>query len=258
MLKKLIKYEYKALSRVMVPLLVCALGLSVLTAILLWTSKTLLLSTGGVSIAASMTLTLGTISMIFLAISIFGTAVTAFLLLMKRYYDNFFKDEGYLTFTLPVSMKDHVLAKFISASGWLLITGIVVYAGFAIIILFNSSESGEAINWNALNFNGLLITDYYDESLAFERVLYIILSVLTSVIGTMSYMLKIYMAITIGCIVAQKHKIISSVAILFGISIAQSFIFIDFARQYKQLFCQHYCRFDCRYNSFLLLHEDAQ
>ena len=42
--------------------------------------------------------------------AIIASAVVTELLVFVRFYKNFFTDEGYLTFTLPVSRKDLLLS----------------------------------------------------------------------------------------------------------------------------------------------------
>ncbi len=48
-------------------------------------------------------------------VSMFAMAIYAFVAPIQRYENNFFKNEGYLTFSIPASMEEQVFAKRISA-----------------------------------------------------------------------------------------------------------------------------------------------
>ena len=104
MLGKLLKYDIKALWKMMLPLILSALGVSVVGTIALRIMVEMSRSSvrmenpfSGLFIAS-----LGMI--VFVAVMgliAFGVISTVFIL--YRYYKNLFTDEGYLTFTLPVT-----------------------------------------------------------------------------------------------------------------------------------------------------------
>ena len=52
----------------------------------------------------------------------FGTII----LILKRFYDNVVKDEGYLTFTLPVSTGKIIAAKALVSYLWIIISGLAI------------------------------------------------------------------------------------------------------------------------------------
>ncbi len=61
-----------------------------------------------------------------------------------RYNKSFFQNEGYLTFSLPASMEEHVLAKRISAVLCSFAVGVAIALSFLIVYLFNGEFLGEA------------------------------------------------------------------------------------------------------------------
>ncbi|WP_302629709.1 hypothetical protein [uncultured Eubacterium sp.] len=54
----------------------------------------------------------------------FGTII----LILKRFYDNVVKDEGYLTFTLPVSTGKIIATKALVSYLWIIISGVAIVA----------------------------------------------------------------------------------------------------------------------------------
>lgn len=64
---------------------------------------------------------------------IIGSVGLCVVFIVKRYYDNMYKDEGYLTFTLPVSAKEHLISKVLVAFTWYLLTTVSVVASVLIM-----------------------------------------------------------------------------------------------------------------------------
>ncbi len=60
---------------------------------------------------------------------------------MTRYNKNFFQNEGYLTFSVPASMEEHVLAKRISAVLCSMFIGLVVIIGVVLLLLIGTGTS---------------------------------------------------------------------------------------------------------------------
>ena len=118
MLKKLLKYDFGAVIK-------------------LWSLgalAVLLLSAGGglcMRILSSDRPFHGMINLVaglgtFLSVlSVVAFSILTFILLAMRYYKNFFTDEGYLTFTLPVKLHTVINSKLIMVFVMLVLTGIV-------------------------------------------------------------------------------------------------------------------------------------
>ncbi len=64
-----------------------------------------------------------------------GAAILSMILIFIRYYKNLFTDEGYLTFTLPVSRKKIIGAKTLNAMIWYAATDMVAVGGLIIILV---------------------------------------------------------------------------------------------------------------------------
>ena len=109
MLRKLMKHEFRATARVMLPLYllltVTALGARASISGLLETESVL------VDILAS------------LLVVAFGVAMAAVclvsvFLMVQRFYQNLLRDEGYVMMTLPVSVHQHICSKLLLAVFW--------------------------------------------------------------------------------------------------------------------------------------------
>ena len=76
-----------------------------------------------------------------------GFGIYAYVAPVHRYNKNFFKEEGYLTFSVPASMEEHVLAKRLTAIFGSLIAGFVIWMSILLTCLI--ADGGNFLN--ALN-----------------------------------------------------------------------------------------------------------
>ena len=117
MLRKLIKHEFRATGRVMLPLylilLATAVGANLSTRGLLETDIWFLNFLGGALVTA-------------FAVAIFAVCIVCFVLMVQRFQRNLLGDEGYLTLTLPASIHKQVWAKLIVSAVWFALTLAVV------------------------------------------------------------------------------------------------------------------------------------
>lgn len=57
-----------------------------------------------------------------MSLAIIATAVATVVLRLRRFYFNMLKDEGYLTFTLPATVGQHIASKMIVCITWVIAT----------------------------------------------------------------------------------------------------------------------------------------
>lgn len=124
MLRKLLKHEFRATGRIMLPLFLIVLGTAVganLSArVLMDTPNRVLDILGGLLIVA-------------FTIAIVGVCVMSMVVMVQRFYKNLLQDEGYVMMTLPVSVHQHIWSKLIVSAVWFALTLIVV--GLACLIV---------------------------------------------------------------------------------------------------------------------------
>ena len=70
-----------------------------------------------------------------------GFGIYAYVAPVHRYNKNFFKEEGYLTFSVPASMEEHVLAKRLTAMLGLLVSGVVITLSVMLTCLIADSAN---------------------------------------------------------------------------------------------------------------------
>ena len=81
-------------------------------------------------------------------LSLFTACAVTLIFVFIRYYKNFFTDEGYLTFTLPVKRSTLLNAKTVNAMIWgLLLIAFIIACAIPFSIISPPSENGELINF---------------------------------------------------------------------------------------------------------------
>ena len=69
---------------------------------------------------------------------IFGTVMTL-VLMVQRFYKNYLTDEGYLMFTMPVSVHSMIFSKLIVAIVWIILTVLVMLLGIGVAVSDSAS-----------------------------------------------------------------------------------------------------------------------
>ena len=203
MLRKLMKHEFRATGRMMLPMfllvLVTAVGANLSTRRLLETDN------GALN-------TLGILLLIAFTLAITGVCVMPVVLMIDRFHKNLLRDEGYVMLTLPVSVHQHVWSKLLVSMIWFVATGVVVFLAFVTLVY----EVGLVQQFFA-GLGELLrqvrIGNYYLElgSVVGIGVETLILLAVSCAGGC----LQIYAAMAIGHSFANR-KVLWSVAVFFG------------------------------------------
>ena len=124
MLRKLMKHEFRATGRIMLPLFL----------ILLVTSVGANFSVRGMLDTDSKFLNvLGVLLVMAFVIAIIGVCVMSMVVMVQRFYKNLLQDEGYVMMTLPVSVHQHIWSKLIASAVWFALTLIMVFVACLIM-----------------------------------------------------------------------------------------------------------------------------
>ena len=140
-------------------------------------------------------------------------AVVSTLFFFIRFYRNLYTDQGYLMHTLPVTSNDLMLSKTLVAFIWKLISSLVVV--FSIMILVASMMEGgisELFKGIAEGLSELEISNG-------KAVLFVLTFILMTIGSMLFSVMKGYAAISIGQQIS-KNKVLSSIGIYIGISMA--------------------------------------
>lgn len=197
MLGKLLKYEFKATARLLVPLYLVLICITVVNRLLLR------FDVSGLYAFIDMFL-------IFIyVLSIISIVIVSFVLMIIRFYKNLMTDEGYLMFTLPVKTYDLINSKLLVTLFWTLLSVLSIFVSLFIVFATHGNMNEM---WNEINqiFTELHAT--FGGSLAFLIIDFIILIIM----GSVANILSIYASIAIGQLF-NGHKLIGSFAAYIGI-----------------------------------------
>ena len=211
MLRKLLKHEFRATGRIMLPLFLIVLGTAVganlSVRVLMETSNKVLNLLGGLMIAA-------------FAVAIFGVCIMSMVVMVRRFYKNLLQDEGYVMMTLPVSVHQHIWSKLIVSAVWFALTLIVV--GLACLIV---AADVKVIHQIAEGFGELLgelyrhFTAYYAINGTALAVEFLVLCF----VGCCALCLQFYASLAIGHSFSS-HKMAWSVLWFFVTMFAMQFL----------------------------------
>lgn len=188
MLGKLIKYEFKATMRSFLAIYASLILTGVLIGIFMFANVEVGMSLGMLIMVALM-ITLG---------------VLTITVIIKRFSKNLLGDEGYLMMTLPVSAKKIVASKIITSVVYLILSTIVVFLVFVVIMLPSGMATMEEFIqsmgnvWNYMVMNLLSARDI---------ILNIIITLIIGIVDYISFILVIYTSLSIGQLKPfNKHR----------------------------------------------------
>ena len=214
MLSKLLKHEFRATGRVMLPVL----------GVLLFISVLFNLSVRFYSAGSSVLLNLLFALVVFAFVAgIIAAEIIALVLMITRFYRNLLGEEGYLMHTLPANVHELVWSKIIVSFVWFFVTNLlIILIGVGTALFLSGSNLAEIFadfpGWDeiraALQEVGLAPRHFI--GLGLEYLLLIL-------IGGVAACLHFYAAMALGHTVAN-HKGLFSVLFFIGISMAFSIL----------------------------------
>ena len=206
MLGQLIKYELRATVRYFVPILAAVLIFATLNTLF------------GINLTQSEQERIGWFQVLIFSLTIFMMIATIILWLVitvMRFYKNMLGDEGYLMFTLPVSTHQLILSKLIVACLWNI--ACIIISCLAIFIMFWSGM-GEmyALFFKELGIGLSYFMDEFQLTSAYIILLWVE-SMVAWLLSVASYVLVLYLSMSIGQLMNEGKLIMSFVAFI-GVS----------------------------------------
>ena len=222
MLKKLFKYDVRSIWRYFWLIAVAVLGLSVTSAFMLHHALTL----DPADSFEGTVLTFEMMGAVLSMVLIVGSIVVTEVLLFIRFYKNLYSDEGYLTFTLPVTRKQLLFSKTANAMLWSVIHVALLFVSLLIFIWIAPIDKDAPDRYfTGVGFAaiGEFFTDTW-QAFGAWCILFGFL-ILVALVFYMFFMISLaQFAITIGAVVAKRAKVIAGIGIWYGISAAISFV----------------------------------
>ena len=200
MLRKLMRYDFRDVLRLWWIPAVTLLAMAPLTGLFIYL-PTHVETTQAVAVTLSVIMGL----LIFLYVLTFAATIglSAFFC-YRRFYCHFFTDEGYLTFTLPVKRRTLLLSKTLVNCVTLAVTALICIASLCLLAV----TSGYAKE--VFGVVGYIIKPLFGEMGA-VGVLVIIEALILLVLLLCFYQFLFQFAITLGAVVAKKHKILAAI-----------------------------------------------
>ena len=204
MLGKLMKYEWKATWKLLVP---TNLLIIVMTFFACFTVRLDFFDTNndGVIFSAVMIIMMYVLSMF---VALIGTAIY----LIYRFYTSTYGDQGYLLHTLPVDKHHIIIAKVLVSMAWVLISSFLMYA--SILFLFDAEED---LLTDFINGLQVMVEQSGNEKVSAFAV---VMAFIAVIVGMLARVLKVTACISLGQL-SSNHKLLIAFAFYFAIYIAQ-------------------------------------
>lgn len=166
---------------------------------------------------------LATLLMIIVVLGFAAFMLLSVILIFSRFYKNFFTDEGYLTFTLPVKRTQLLNSKLIVSTATSLLTGIVFIIDILIMLCVAFHEDIFTKEFWHSFVNEFLLELFRDEYIGYY-VLWLIEVLALFVLYTIFTTLFMFCCITVASIITKKAKVITAIGIYYGANSIFSFI----------------------------------
>ena len=159
--------------------------------------------------------------LIFCLYAILAYLVLAIIMILMRYYKNFFTDEGYLTFTLPVKTSTLLDAKILSGILWVFISLTVFFLCILSFILFmgfdgNIKEMIESFDFYAIpgfSYSSIFF-DYYD----MDPLISGILATVSGLLRIVYFVFVMYFSVTFASVVVKRARMVLGIVCFMGIN----------------------------------------
>ncbi len=201
MLGKLIKYDFKAMSKNMFPLYVVLLALTTIFSLM-------------VKFHIDEGFVFSIFAMLFI-VALNGSIIACAIFVINRFSKGLLKNEGYLSFALPVSTAQHIVAKVINAVIWAFIEGMMLFVCMLIMgAIMGSIEGVAEFLREMMKALGLIEKDVLLQIL--QMIVILMLEMIASIC-------LIYAAMAVGHLF-EKHQKMVIVLFLVVIVVLRSFV----------------------------------
>ncbi|MDF2485562.1 MAG: putative rane protein [Herbinix sp.] len=198
MLSKLLKHEFKATARLMLPLYLVLCVLTIVDRIAL-------------SIEFKGALNVIPVFATFAyGLSIVAIAVVSFVIIVLRFYKNLMTDEGYLMFTLPTKSHQLINSKLLVSFVWNIASILVI-----ILSIFGVMATPDRMDLFRDGYQ-MFISELKQEFGAFNMSLFLFEFIVLMIVGLINNILIIYVSIAVGQLF-NGHKVLGSFAAYIGI-----------------------------------------
>ena len=218
MFTKLLKHEWRATRGMLGTLCLVCLGASLLGG----STMRYLMIASTQDAQHNVIVVLNVLAMVAAMIAVAVVGVAALFVYIGRFYKSRFTDEGYLTFTLPVSTHQNLLASMVNSAIGMVIVFFVICAALGVWLMIGLPGMGEFLNEVWEKFPELWAgLKHAWSTIPWKYVWMFLLNIVT---GSVCELVVLMLSVTIGSILAKKHKILAAVGVYYGIHVVLSMV----------------------------------
>lgn len=217
MYSKLLKHEWRSTRGMLGILCLICLGAALAGGgtmrYLVWSSDH-----GGDSNLLTVVNVLALVASIF---TIFICGVAGMFLYIWRFYKSRFTDEGFLTFTLPVTTHQNLLSAIVNTVIGTVLLWLAIFLCFPLLLLigFSGVEDFFPTLWELLPQLPQLFSEVFRQ----EEMKFVWIVLLNAILGSLQGLILLMLSVTVGSVIAKKHKILAAVGCYYGIGLVISF-----------------------------------
>lgn len=201
------KYEIKATQRTFLPLY----GLILAFAIVIRVFRTLNMQNAEGMAILPFAITIAIYCVLIAAVFVMTLVVT-----IQRFQKNLLGDEGYLSFTLPVSVHSHISSKMIVSLMWTILS-LIVSVGSIMILVTDYSVTDQMRNaWKQM-------TQMFSGKYGFWGGLIVAEIIVLMLVSTLTCILQLYASVTVGNF-SSKHKLLAGFGAFIGFCVIEGIV----------------------------------
>lgn len=223
MFVKGMKYEIRSVARIVLPMLIVFLCAAMIMSAGFILDGRVFGFTEKAEESGTVLAALFTIAEVLIGMGLFmlmiAINIAVYVLIVYRFYVSFFTDEGYLTFTLPVTIDCHLMIKIASMFFWNLVSvvvtalaGLIIFGGVAI----GYTESVKMVLPEIKDVFGMLWMSL-NQSVEYVGA-QITVGGLALLVTLVFQSLLIYFSVALGCMLFKKHRLLGGILSIFVIN----------------------------------------
>lgn len=223
MLKKCLKYDLQSVSRIWWILAATMMGAALVAALSIRAFFQALENSESAGLMDVLSI-FGILGAGLCLLAMVAGLVISVFLVYWRTYTHFYTDEGYLTFTLPVKRSTLYLSKVLTSVIVETATLAVFLVGIGLILLIAPpADQGELINPMIYEGLGTILKEFFGIVKGWP-ILWGIALIPTLLASQLYASGLVFMSMSIGAMLAKKHKLMASIGIYYAITAAVSFV----------------------------------
>lgn len=207
MLGKLMKYEWQSTWKLLVPMNLLIVVMTIFACV---TVRIDIFETDNAGVIFS-----GIMIILTYIASMFVVMVGTAIYLIYRFYTSTYGDQGYLLHTLPVDKHHIIIAKVIVSAAWVLLSSFLMYTS----VVFLIASEGELFDGF---FNGVesMVEQVGSSKISFFTV---VMTLIAYTVGVFARVLKVTACISLGQL-SPNHKLLTAFAFYIGVYFAQQIV----------------------------------